>query len=142
MSILKAYYQHLAADTTVTGKLGTYNFGSGSVPAIFTVDPAPSDAETRILTIVVVTSTDKGTDRATRGGEVQLDLKVYGAKNDSAKVVEELAYAVWSSMDRAVLTMSGFKVTYTMAKLPVDLADPEGYPGFLISCRSLLREES
>lgn len=140
MSILKAYHTQLNDDTNVTDRLGKYKFGSTEEPAIFTVDPAPSDAKTTLAIISIVSSTISGTDREHRGGEFNIDVRMFGEKEDSAKTIEELAFAIWQSLDRANLVVNGYEATYTFADPPFQISDPDGYPGFVVSCRTLLRE--
>lgn len=141
MSVVGGVYAHLAADTDITDEIGTYDYGSGSQPAIFTTPDYPEDAATRFLVVSSSGGFLDGRDRGHRGGVVLVNVTLWGSKGDSEKSLRELADTLWFSLDRASIVASGFEVVYCLADPPQRLTDREGYPGFSVSCRILVRKE-
>ena len=142
MSVLKGLYAHLNSDVEVTSAIGVYNFGSGSQPAIFTVYPPPRDSATPLVAIVQTGGNLIGRDRGTRGGEMLLDVFVWGDRNESGKATHDAAMAVWRSLDRAELTVEGYEAVYCLPDPPAWNEDPDGFPGYRLSTRVLLCEVS
>jgi len=140
MSVIKAVYDRLKSVPAVTGSLGQYDFGSGNESAIFTVNPPPQDAPTPLIAINQTGGELTGRDRATRGGDVDIDVYVWGNRGESEKLIDEISMEVWRTLDRAVLTVDGYEAPRCLADPPAKAPDPEGYPGYLIRARVLIRE--
>jgi len=142
MSILKAIYDAIKNDATVTDDLATYDFGSGNEPAIFTTQPPPPDAPAPLVVLVQTGGNLIGRDRSTRGGEFEIDVFVWGNRGESEKTINDLAMNLWRALDRVNLTVSGYDPVYCLAEPPERAPDTEGYPGYLIRTRALIRETS
>ena len=140
MSVIKGVYEHLNADVSVTSTLASYDFGSGSQPAIFTVNPPPQDAPTPLVLIVQTSAALSGRDRTTRGGEIGLDVTIWGDRGESEASINDAAMVVWRSLDRATISVSGYEVPMCLADPPVVSPDPDGFPGYRIAIRILIRE--
>ena len=141
MSVVSGVYNFLKAETDVTAGLGTYDFGDGGSTALFTTDVIPEDAATPFIRISTVGGYLDGRDRTYRGGVVIVDVTLWGSKGDSGKTLRELADTVWFAMDRAPIEATGFDVVYCLADPPRQLNDRDGFPGYNISCRILIRKE-
>jgi hypothetical protein len=138
MSVVQAVYDAIIADTTFTGKLATYR----NNPAVFSVDPPPEQSASPSVVMAQVGSVIKADDRGTRAGEYVVDVKLWGDREDSEKVLRDLADELWLLLNRASVSADGFDETvYCLADPPTRLTDPDGFPGFLVSCRVLVRTE-
>lgn len=140
MSIVNAVRDYLTGVSSVADELAKYDFGSGEVAALFTVEPAPEDCRGPLVVIVQSTG-DEGTarDRSHKGGQAFIDVKLWGNKRDSEKELRTIADAIWLAMDRADLTVSGYEFVNAIATPPQRLSDPDGFPGFIIPCRITVR---
>lgn len=140
MSVVSAVYSYLINETAITDGLSTYDFGSGAVPSIFTVDDIPEDAGTPFIRISPIGGYLSGRDRANRGGIVNTDVALWWSKGDSEKTMRELADELWFTLDRAPITVDGMDCVYFLADPPRRGNDSDGFPGFVIACRCLVRK--
>lgn len=142
MSMVADVRNYLAAQTEITAQLAEYDFGSGLEPALFTVEPAPEDSPSPLVVIQQPTG-NEGTarDRSHKGGEIFIDVKLWGNRRDSEKALRNLADDLWLTMDRADITVSisGGEFVNCIATPPQRLSDPDGFPGFIIPCRITVR---
>lgn len=140
MSVTQGIYDVIIADTGLTNKLAKYK----SAPAVFTFTPAPENAASPQITISQVGGIPgNGRDRGHKGGVISADVKVYSDKGDSEKALRNLADELWLLLDRASVQADGFDETvYCFANPPQKLDDPEGFPGFLVTCRVLVRKQA
>lgn len=141
MSVVSGIYSYLKDQSDITDGLSTYDFGGGDIPALFTTPDIPEDAPTPFILISTVGGFLDGRDRTTRGGVVTVDATLWGSKGDSEKVLRELADALWFSLDRAPIEVIDMDVVYCLADPPRRLNDRDGFPGFVVSCRVLVRKE-
>jgi hypothetical protein len=140
MSVLKAVYDVIKNDATVTNDLAAYDFGSGNEPAIFTTQPPPPDAPAPLVAIVQTGGSLIGRDRSTRGGEVEIDVFVWGNRGESEKLINDIAMNLWRALDRVELSVDGYDPVYCLADPPGRAPDDEGFPGYLLRARALVRE--
>ena len=133
--ITEGFYDVMAADATLTALLATYN---GS-PAIFTVDPAPDDAELPyIVTAGEIVSSAFDT-KTTRGRELRRDVRCYAEADDSAVTVESMAERVYTLFHRQTIAIEGFGVWVAECSGPI-AADEEDAYGRVVTVRLLLVE--
>jgi len=140
MSVIGGVYTYLLEETAITAELATYNFGAGAVPAVFTGD-IPKDAATPFIHLSPVGGYLSGRDRKNRGGVVSIDVNLWGSKGDTEKTLRELADSLWFAIDRAPIEVPGMEAVYCLADPPRRLTDSEGFPGFNVTCRILVRKE-
>lgn len=105
-AITKGVYSALVSDAALSAMLADYR----GAPAIFTTDPAPSDATLPyIVTAGAVTDTPADT-KTSRGREVVRDIRCYTEATGSADLVEEIAERVRAILHRRAITVTGFRV--------------------------------
>ena len=130
----------LVVDANVTSKLATYEFTTGATePAIFTIDPAPKDADS-ILVVLMQMGTGYFGSQGIRGGEVLIDAMLWGDKNRSEQLLFEAAMAIWSCLDRARAILAGWFLFSILCYLPERLTDVDGFPGYRIRMQLLALE--
>lgn len=136
MPAKKGIFILISGNTPITDAIGEYELA----PAIFSFSPAPRDAECMLITITQITTDREGACRSSRGGNVFIDVHLWDQKGQSDKVRQEVGYNLWRLLDRATFTMTGFEDAKVFANLPIELDDPDNFPGYLVSCRVLMRE--
>jgi len=137
--IPKAIYDVIVADAGVTVQLGTYDFGIGPKPSVFTSRVIPDDAERTAIRIEQVTAIPWGT-RDARGAEIWVDVNVWGDKVQSDKALIDLANDVWRLLDRVDLTVTGYVSVLCQADAPESITDADGFPGYVVKCRTKIIE--
>ena len=133
--IKKAIYDVLNADVTITAALAQYR----SLPAIFTARIIPENCALPAILITQVSATPWGC-RENRGSETMLDVDVYDDKDRSDKALNTLVHNVWRALDRASLSVSGYDTVLCVADSPLQINDPDGFPGYVIRCRVVVLE--
>ena len=146
MPAVSAIIALLRADGDITSDpfLGSYDFGSGAEPAIFSnVRSEITDAVSGYIRVQQIGGDQSiGTDRSHKGGEFNIDVTVWGPKSYSDKKTREFAFLVWNTLNRAELpSTSKWELCYCFASPPSFLEDPDGFPGYVTSCRVLIREK-
>ena len=130
----------LVADAAIIGRLGTYEFTTGTAtPAVFNYAPAPKDAACKLITISTVDAASWGTMDC-RGGELVCDVQVWGNKDTSLVELAELAQDVWQLLDWSVLAVGGYEGWGVFCSPPVFLRDDNGFPGYNIETTARIME--
>lgn len=135
MNLTAALYDLLAGDATLVALLATY----GGHPAVFTIDPAPGEAE---LPYVVAAGhvSDTAFDTKTENGrEVFRDVRCYAAADGSALTVEDIAERVRELLHRQTITLAGFGMVVAECSGPI-AADEEDVYGRVVTIRYKLLE--
>lgn len=137
MPILKGLYDYLVADSGVTSRVTTYK----GAPAVFTIDPAPPDAGTKMIVLTQVGGDRENSCRAHRGSGLRIDVRCWDDKSQSDKAVRELAFYLWEFLNWSKFPAVGYDVCSCFADTPQGIKDPDGFPGYVVPCRILVREE-
>lgn len=104
MSILtQAIYDQLAGDPTLVGLLSTYK----NLPAIFTTDPPPGDADLPYIVTAGEVSAAPFDTKTSRGRIMMRDVRCYADADGSAVTVEAIAERVRLLLHRQALTIDG-----------------------------------
>lgn len=140
MDVVKGIRDVLIAAAGVTGSLETYDFGSGSEPAIFTVDPVPSDAVAPLIQIVESTSVLSSRTRGTRAAEYYIDVALCGDKKDSYSELRSISGEIWKALDRASVTVTGYEAPICVCSPGKFMKDKEGFPVYVFDVKVLVRE--
>jgi hypothetical protein len=136
MSILtRAIYDVLAGDATLAGLLATYN----GLPAVFTSDPAPGDAEPPyIVTAGDVAQTPFDT-KTTRGREMVRDVRCYDNAGGGPVVIEAIAERARYLLHRRALAIAGHTWILSECGGPT-VADEPKYYGRILTIRAIAQE--
>ncbi len=132
--ILDAIQTLLVNDTTLTDQLAVYDFGDGNKPAIFTVDPMPTDANHPAVIITTVGGTSDFGTRAKKGGETRADVRVYNDKGYSRSTLDSIAWRLWDLLERGTLDIDGYEEVGVSCSPPIIAPDPDGFPGYRLEC--------
>ena len=135
-ALTAAIAARLEGDPELASLLAGYRGG----PAVFTVDPAPEDAELPyIVTAGEVTQTPADT-KTGRGRQVWRDVRCYAAADGSAVTVEAMAERVRTLLHRSsALDIDGFRVTVAECSGPVAADELDAY-GRIVTVRLIMRE--
>lgn len=136
-ALTAAIAARLEGDPELASLLATYRGG----PAVFTIDPAPEDAELPyIVTAGEVTQTPADT-KTGRGRQVWRDVRCYAPADGSAVTVEAIAERVWILLHRQspALDIEGFRVTVAECSGPVAADELDAY-GRIVTVRLIMRE--
>jgi hypothetical protein len=134
-AVTAALYERMAGDPTLTGLLASYE----GEPAIFTVDPAPGDAELPyIVTAGEVTDAPADT-KTTRGRELYRDVRCYAEADGSAVTVEAIAGRVRQLLHRQEILVSGFEWILGECTGPITADERDAY-GRIVTVRLVLEE--
>ena len=139
----EAIHALLVAEADVVAGIATYDFGDvAEQPAVFTMESGvPEDAAYPCIYVQQVSAADFGC-RDKRGGDVALDVTLYGPRDRSVTeaALEDTARAVWSALHRATLCLTGFSPWGCTAMLPAKTADPSGFPAYRVPVRARVLE--
>lgn len=138
MSVLSAaIYDVLSSDGALTALLGTYG---GGQPCIFTIDPAPGDANMPyIVTAGDVVQAPFDT-KTTRGREVWRDIRCYTDTTGSAIVVESIAERVRALLHRQAIAIDDFVWVLCECTGPIVIDEPDAY-GRIVTAKFKIQED-
>jgi len=136
VNLAAAFYDRMAGDAELTALLGTY----GGEPAIFTIDPAPEQAEMPYVVSAGNVADAAFDTKTTRGRQVWRDVRCYAVAQGSAVVVEQIAERVRVLFHRHSLAVDGFETWIAEASGPVT-ADEEDAYGRIVTVRLITQEE-
>lgn len=125
MNLTQVIYDRLSGDSTLTGKLATYEGN----PAIFTAEPVPGDASLPYLvsTGYISGNTDVPEQSKQRiAARVVRDIRVYAEATGSMKQIEEIAERVWELFHRQSLSVTGWDDVWVHAERPI-ISQTDGY---------------
>ncbi len=135
MDLTSAIYDRLASDATLTALLTTYN----GQPAIFTVDPAPGDAELPYIVSAGEVTHAAFDTKTTRGRTVSRDVRCYTAAAGSSLVVEQIAERVRGLLHRHRLAVDGYETWVADCLGPIAANEDDAY-GRIVTVRLTLVE--
>lgn len=136
MNFIKPIYEKLAGDTTLTNKLSTYK----TKPAIFTIDPVPSDAELPYVIITGAVSQTPFDTKSTLGRQIWVDIRCYTKALGSVEDVDTLAERVRDLFHRVKLTSTGFTTITSIVDGYIVANDEYAY-GRILTLKIVLEEK-
>lgn len=133
--ITAAIYDKLAGDATLVGLLASYEGN----PAVFTIDPAPGNAELPYIVSAGEVAQAPFDTKTTRGRDVIRDVRCYAGADGSVILIEAIAERVRALLHRQELVINGFRWLVSDCAGPIVADEPDAY-GRIISL-SLKAEE-
>lgn len=135
-AVTQAIYDRLAGDATLEGLIATYN----DQPAIFTVDPAPGDAELPYIVTAGEFAAAAFDTKNSEGRQLWRDVRCYAAADGSAVTVETIAERVRELLHRDPLAVAGFGAFVAECSGPI-VADEQDAYGRIVTVRMIMTEE-
>jgi hypothetical protein len=129
-------YDKLAGDATMVGLLSSYEGN----PAIFTMDPAPGDAELPYIVSAGEVSQAPFDTKTTRGRDLIRDVRCYAAADGSTVLVEAIAERARALLHRQELVIDGFRWLISDCTGPIVADEPDTY-GRVISLSLKIQED-
>lgn len=134
-ALTAAIAARLQADATLAAMLASYN----GLPAVFTVDPAPDDADLPYIVAAGEISQTPFDTKTTRGREVTRDVRCYAEASDSAALIEAIAERVRELFHRQRLAVSGYENWVISCNGPRVADETDAY-GRIVGLRLILME--
>lgn len=103
MNVTPAIYALLADDATLASLLATY----AGLPAVFTTDPAPGNAELPYIVTAGAVSDVPFDTKDKVGRQIMRDVRCYAAATGSTAVVEAMAERVRELLHRQQVAVDG-----------------------------------
>jgi len=145
MPVVSSIYDALMSDTIITDELATYKYSSADpeTPAVFSLEEAPDDADSPFILIRPVAGERGGSfeDRGYKGGLSVVDVVVYSDKSRSSKKLRDISTSIWDRLHRNRLAGDDDFELACFADFPKYLADPNGFPGYVVSCFVKVRKK-
>lgn len=120
---LEAIYDKLSADSTLTALLGTYE----GEPAIFTVDPAPGDADMPFIVISPILDQAPFDTKTSQGRSARIDVRCYAGATGSAVNIEAISERVYTLLHRSELTIDGHAWLWSSCFGPISADEADAY---------------
>lgn len=138
MDLDQAFYDRLSGDGTLVALLSTYR----TLPAVFTADPVPEDADLPyVVTAGTVGDLGGAFDTKNAGGrEILKDVRCYAEDTGSASLVESIKERVRVLFHRHALAVTGF-TTAIAEVVGITPVDEDGVYGRVVSVRLSLTED-
>lgn len=136
MNLTKPLYDKLAADGTLTALLSTYN----SLPAIFTMDPVPLQADLPYIITAGHVSDIPFDTKTQNGRQVVRDIRCYAPISGSVVTVEAIAERVRALLHRQPLTIDGTNWIISDCSGPT-VADEEDAYGRIVTLNVITLED-
>lgn len=131
-----AIYSRLREDATLTALLSTYD----GRPAIFTVDPAPGDAELPYIVTAGHVSDVPWDTKTTRGRDIRRDIRCYAAATGSMVQIESIAEKVRKLFHRQKIPVEGYNNVFTSCTGPIIGPTDGTVYGLIVTVRFIFEE--
>ena len=136
MNFIKPIYEKLAGDTTLKSLISTYK----TKPAIFTIDPVPSDAELPYIIVTGAVSQTPFDTKSTLGRQIWVDIRCYTKATGSVEAVDTIAERVRDLLHRVLITGTGF-TTITSTVDGYIVANDDYAHGRILTLKMILEEK-
>jgi hypothetical protein len=132
---LKAIYDKLKADATLTALLSTYK----NEPAIFTVDPAPEGASLPYIVISPILEQAPFDTKNSRGRSLRIDVRCYADATGSSVIIEAISERVRTLLHRGELTINDHAWMWSLCFGPISADETDAY-GRIITLQVTVEE--
>ncbi len=126
----------MVADQTLISKLSVYN----GQPAIFTIDPAPEDAELPFIVISGLVSDSPYDTKLEVGRDITRDIRCYTPASGSIALLEEISEEVRRLFHRQKLQIEGYSNIITSCTGQAIATEYGDAYGHIITVRIIIQE--
>jgi hypothetical protein len=138
-AVTRALYDRLSNDSELAGLLSTY----GGEPAIFSVDPAPADAELPFVVSAGAFAQIPFDTKTGEGRQLWRDVRCYDEEKGSTLAIDAIAERIRTLLHRYALPVTGWGTLLADVTGPAMAADDnERVVGRIVTLRLVLQEES
>lgn len=134
--IIDALYNLLASSTELSGLISTYK---GFLPAIFTVDPVPEDAEFPYIVLTGAVVQTPYDTKTSQGRQIWVDIRCYSEASGSSITVDAIAETVRGLLHRQSLSGADFSSIWIECEGPIVADDGRSY-GRLVTAKITIEE--
>ena len=129
-----AIFQKLIANENIANNVSEYL----NYPAIFTVEPIPSEVDLPYVIVNPVSEIPNDT-KTFDGREVLVDIRIYTEANGNLSVLESLVEEIYQEFHNEVITVDNFQ-NYLLRVVDVVNSDEEETYGRIVSIRALFQK--
>lgn len=117
------FHDRLAGDAALQALLSTYE----GLPAVFTTDPAPGEADLPYIVTAGEVSVAPFDTKTTRGRALVRDIRCYASAAGSAVTVEAIAERARALFHRQELAIAGFSWVWALCTGPIVADERDAY---------------
>jgi len=131
-----AIFQKLIANGNITSNVSEYL----NYPAIFTVEPIPTDVNLPYIIVSQVSEVPNDT-KTHDGRELLIDIRIYTQKNGNVNVIENLVEEVYQEFHNEIVVVDNFQ-NYLLRVVDIVNSDEEEVYGRIVSIRALFSKKN
>jgi len=131
-----AIFQKLIANGNITSNVSEYL----NYPAIFTVEPIPTDVNLPYIIVSQVSEVPNDT-KTNDGRELLIDIRIYTQKNGNVNVIENLVEEVYQEFHNEIVVVDNFQ-NYLLRVVDIVNSDEEEVYGRIVSIRALFSKKN
>ena len=130
-----AIFQKLIANGNITSNVSEYL----NYPAIFTVEPIPTDVNLPYIIVSQVSEVPNDT-KTSDGRELLVDIRIYTQRNGNLNVLESLTEEVYQEFHNEIVVVDNFQ-NYLLRVVDIVNSDEEEAYGRIVSIRALFSKK-
>jgi len=131
-----AIFQKLIANGNITSNVSEYL----NYPAIFTVEPIPTDVNLPYIIVSQVSEVPNDT-KTSDGRELLVDIRIYTQRNGNLNVLESLTEEVYQEFHNEIVVVDNFQ-NYLLRVVDIVNSDEEEVYGRIVSIRALFSKKN
>lgn len=131
-----AIFQKLIANGNITSNVSEYL----NYPAIFTVEPIPTDVNLPYIIVNPVSEVPNDT-KTFDGRELLVDIRIYTQRNGNLNVLESLTEEVYQEFHNEIVVVDNFQ-NYLLRVVDIVNSDEEEVYGRIVSIRALFSKKN
>jgi len=131
-----AIFQKLIANGNITSNVSEYL----NYPAIFTVEPIPTDVNLPYIIVSQVSEVPNDT-KTSDGRELLVDIRIYTQRNGNLNVLESLTEEVYQEFHNEIVVVDNFQ-NYLLRVVDIVNSDEEEAYGRIVSIRALFSKKN
>jgi len=130
-----AIFQKLIANGNITSNVSEYL----NYPAIFTVEPIPTDVNLPYIIVSQVSEVPNDT-KTSDGRELLVDIRIYTQRDGNLNTLETLTEEVYQEFHNEVVAVDNFQ-NYLLRVVDIVNSDEEEVYGRIVSIRALFSKK-